>query len=153
MWKQGIAGDTTGETFKTRKLSGSKKAMNLARQGRAITAATKVAGKRILKATPRTLKGIATGIAVGGASAIAGTAATAVTGDPEKIATAISAGIAGGYVAGKTATDSKLSDKISPEVKKAHYKELENNKEEQEEIETNAYYKNLYKELEEDEEN
>lgn len=153
IWKQGIAGDTTGETFKTRKLSGSKKAMNLARQGRAITAATKVAGKRILKATPRTLKGIATGIAVGGAAAIAGTAATAVTGDPEKIATAISAGIAGGYVAGKTATNSKLSDKISPEVKKAYYKELENNKEEQEEIETNAYYKNLYKELEEDEEN
>lgn len=90
------------------------------RRGRAVTVAGKVAGKRILKSTPRTIKGVLTGIAVGGVATIAGTAVAASNGDAGKVATAVTAGIGGGYMAGKATASRTIKDKINPEVRKAY---------------------------------
>ena len=76
--------------------------------------------KRKLKATPRVLKGVALGAAVGSAAAMAGTVAAVTAGDPGKVGTALSVGAGGGYLAGRTASNSKMSDFISPEVKQAY---------------------------------
>jgi len=110
---------------------------------RASGAAIKTGAKRKLKSTPKLLKGIAVGTAIGGAAMLAGTSAFIASGEPGKIGTAVTAGIGGGYLAGKNAYNSKFSDAISSEVKKAY--EREKSSPEYKEEQMDAYVKKLRK--------
>ena len=90
------------------------------RKGRAVGSAIKAGMKRKIKAVPRVMKGVAFGAAVGTAAIAGGTVAAVAQGDPGTAVTALTAGIGGGYLAGKSATNSKVSDNISPEVMQAY---------------------------------
>ena len=103
------------------RFKGTKAGRSFTRHASATAAAAKVAGKKAIKAAPRTIKGVATGLAVGGASAIAATAVTAAMGDPGKVATAVTASVGGGYMAGKaSAKSSKFKDRLDPDVRAAY---------------------------------
>lgn len=103
------------------------------RLGRATLSAVGTGAKRKIKALPRTMKGVAFGAAVGTAAMAAGTVAAVASGDPGKVGTAVTAGIGGGYLAGRSAANSRLSDNISPEVKDA-FNRMYNSPEYKEEI-------------------
>lgn len=109
----------------------------------ALGSAGLVLAKRKLKATPRVLKGVALGAAVGSAAAMAGTVAVVTAGDPGKVGTALSVGAGGGYLAGRTASNSKMSDFISPEVKQAY--ERKYNSPEYKEEQMKEYIKKMKK--------
>lgn len=103
------------------------------RLGRATLSAVGTGAKRKIKALPRTMKGVAFGAAVGTAAMAAGTAVAVASGDPGKVGTAATAAIGGGYLAGRSAANSRLSDNISPEVKDA-FNRMYNSPEYKEEI-------------------
>ena len=107
------------------------------RKAKAVGAAVGAGMKRKLKSAPstafRTAKGVAFGAAVGTAAIAGGTVAAVAQGDPGTAVTALTAGIGGGYLAGRSAANSKISDNISPEVKQA-YERMYNSPEYKEEM-------------------
>lgn len=112
--QQQIGNENNDQLLKKERFRGSKRVLKSA------GAAIGTGMKRKIKAAPRVMKGAVFGAAVGTAAIAGGTVAAVAKGDPGTAVTALTAGIGGGYLAGRSAANSKISDNISPEVKQAY---------------------------------